>query len=61
MLTIESKTVITEIEVYNQLGQLVLSNSNNNKIDLSSVSQGIYIVKIKDVNGNIGTQKVVKK
>jgi len=61
MLTIESQTPITEIEIYNQLGQLVLSNSNKNTIDLSSVNQGIYFIKIKDENGNIGTQKVVKK
>jgi len=61
MLTIESKTPITEIEIYNQLGQLVLSNSNQNEIDMSSVSQGVYFIKIIDENGNIGTQKVVKK
>jgi len=60
ILNIESKTSITEIKIYNQLGQLVLSSSNKNTIDLSSVSQGLYFVKIKDENGNIGTQKVVK-
>jgi len=61
MLSIVSKTAITEIEVYNQLGQLVLSNSNQNEIDISSVSSGVYFIKIKDEHGNIGTQKVVKK
>jgi len=61
VLNIQSKTPITEIEIYNQLGQLVLSNSNKNTIDISSVSQGVYFIKIIDENGNIGTQKVVKK
>lgn len=61
ILNIESETTITQIEVYDLLGQLVVSNSNQNIIDISSVSQGIYFVKIKDENGNVGTQKVVKK
>jgi len=60
ILTIESKTPITEIEIYNQLGQLVKSNTNQNTIDISSVNQGIYFIKIMDENGDFGTQKVVK-
>jgi hypothetical protein len=78
ILTIQSNTTITQIEIYNQLGQLVISipivpivigiGTNNppagragNTIDISSVSQGIYFIKIMDENGNIGTKKVVKK
>ncbi len=61
ILNIQSTIPITHIEVYNQLGQLVLSNSNKNNIDISRVSQGIYFIKILDENGTIGTQKVVKK
>jgi hypothetical protein len=61
ILTIQSNTTITQIELYNQLGQLVLSNSNKNTIDISSVSLGIYFIKIMDENGNFGTKKVVKK
>ncbi len=60
ILNIQSKTSIDQIEVYNLLGQLILSNSNVNTIDISSVSQGVYFIKVKDENGNIGTQKVVK-
>jgi hypothetical protein len=61
ILTIQSNTTITQIEIYNQLGQLVKFNTNQNTIDISSVSQGSYFIKIKDENGNIGTKKVVKK
>lgn len=60
ILNIHSKTAISRIEVYNQLGQLVMSNSNKNIIDISSVSQGIYFVKVIDENGNIGSKKIVK-
>jgi hypothetical protein len=61
ILNIESESTIIQIEVYNQLGQLVASNSNQNTIDISRVDAGLYFIKLKDENGNIGTKKVVKE
>jgi hypothetical protein len=60
-LIIQSKTPIFLIEIYNLLGQLVKSYSKENTIDISSVDQGIYFIKVMDESGNIGSQKVVKK
>jgi len=65
-LTIESQKKIDQIEVYNQLGQLVYSDihqyeENKNKIDVSSLSQGHYLVKIKFKNGKYEISKIVKK
>lgn len=56
-----SETPISQIEIYNLLGQLVVSFNDTNTIDISSVDQGVYFVKVIDENGNIGSQKVVKK
>jgi hypothetical protein len=61
ILTVQSNSTIVQIEIYNPFGQLILSNMNENQIDISSVSQGIYFIKIKDKNGNFGTKKIVKK
>ncbi len=61
ILNIQSDTPISQIEVYNLLGQLVVSNNNKKVIDISNVSQGIYFIKIMDEKGTIGTQKVLKK
>ncbi len=60
ILNIDSETTIIQIEIYNQLGQLVLSNIKENKIDISSVRQGVYFIKVVDENGDFGAQKVVK-
>ena len=38
ILTIQSDFIIVEIELFNQLGQLVLSNSNTSTIDISEIS-----------------------
>ena len=61
ILNVQSNTAIIQIEIYNLLGQLVKSNSNRSTIDISSVDQGIYFIKVMDENGNFGSQKVVKK
>ena len=60
ILNVQSKTAIVQIEIHNLLGQLVSYNTNQNTIDISSVSQGVYYIKVMDENGDFGTQKVVK-
>lgn len=61
ILTIGSKDKIVKIEVYNELGQMVLTNSNQNTINFSSLSTGLYICRVTDENENIQTKKVMKK
>jgi len=53
-------TTIKSIEIFNQLGQLVLGNSNQESIDISRLSQGVYFCKIKGENGNFGRKRIVK-
>ena len=45
MLNINSNTVITEVEIYNYLGQRVLFTKNLT-IDISALSPNPYILKI---------------
>lgn len=60
ILKIKSKISISKIEVYNQLGQQILSNSGKTQIDLSKLSSGIYFLKIIGTNGKSGTTKIIK-
>ena len=60
-LNIKSKTEIVKIEIYSKLGQLVLKNTDKNTIDISNLNQGIYFVKVANINGDFGVRKVVKK
>jgi hypothetical protein len=52
-LTISGNDIINEIEVYNALGVLVLSEKINlikSELDLSRLKRGVYILKIKTEN-----------
>ncbi len=61
VLTINSTSAIFEISVYNNLGQLLFISAEKNQVDISTLSEGIYFVKIKDQNGQVETKKVVKR
>jgi len=59
-INIKSDVNITKIEIYNQLGQLVLSKFNTQNINISTLNSGIYIIKVTTKNGIIKTQKIIK-
>ncbi len=59
-LNIHSKNMITQIEIYSITGQLVRNFSNQNKIDISNLNDGIYMLRIRDIEGFVSTKKVIK-
>ncbi|SRX54718.1 hypothetical protein AEQU1_01730 [Aequorivita sp. CIP111184] len=58
---IKSRFEIIEVNIWNNLGQLVLSNKNSSKIDISTLNKGLYFVKIIDGIGNVGIKKLIKE
>jgi len=61
LLTIQSKEKIKEIEIFNFLGQKLLNIYNSNKADVSNLNNGTYFIRFKDMKGNVGTEKIMKK
>ncbi len=59
VLNIDTKEEVLSVEVYALQGQKVLS-SKQNKINVSELPAGIYLVRIEDVNNNIATKKIIK-
>ena len=62
-LTISNTAVIDEVEIVSVSGQSILSkkiNSEHSEIDLSNVSSGLYLLKVKS-EGKTRTVKIVKK
>ena len=60
-LNIESKLPISQISVFNLLGQRIETTRDNNQIDLSKADAGVYLLKIEDENGNSQTHKILKE
>jgi len=61
ILNIKSGINIIQLEIYNQLGQLILFESDTNSIDISNLNQGVYFVKVTDEIGNKRIEKVFKQ
>lgn len=61
--TITSKSnTVKQVEIYSLLGNLVVSKSvkSNEKIDVSNLSSGFYMVKVEE-EGKIATRKLLVK
>lgn len=60
ILYLKLESEIKSVEIYSLQGQKILS-STSNQIIVSNLAKGIYLVKVEDVNGETGTQKLIKK
>ena len=59
-LNVTSNVPIKNISIYNIQGQLVRYDNDNN-VDVSNLSKGIYIVKVLLQNGEMHTAKILKE
>lgn len=59
VLTINSKETLNKVEIFNLLGKRVLSTTNTNNINVSSLSKSVYLVKLSS-NKGVSTKKLVK-
>lgn len=60
VLYFNSKYPIVKVEILSEVGQLITSEPYQNQVDISTLSQGLYFIKIIDVYGNTGVEKVIK-
>ena len=58
--TIEMENEAQSVEIYSLQGQKVLTSFDKN-VTVSSLSKGIYLVRIEDSNNAISTQKLIVK
>lgn len=57
------KNIILKLELFNIEGKLLISSTlseEDNILDVSNLTQGLYIIKLKDRSGNTTVQKVIK-
>lgn len=59
--TVSSTEPMEKVEVYNQLGQLVLSQKATNTIDISGLGKGVYMVRLYDQQKQVIVKKIIKE
>ena len=53
---------IEKVEIFNVLGQKSsVQNVKSNTVDISTLSKGIYILKVYQENAKVATKKIIKK
>ena len=60
-LTIQSQEKIESIEIYNLVGEKLISSNRSTSISTSQLKAGVYLIKIKVADGTILTEKIMKK
>lgn len=60
-LYIKSKQKISEMKIFDVSGKTVLSSGQAEKIDVSPLVKGAYILSVKNADGTISTHKFIKK
>ena len=61
-IELKNNLLIKKIELYNNLGKIILSLKNTSKlIDISYLPNGIYFIKIKDSNDNFILKSFIKE
>ena len=59
-LNIKTEENIIKIEIFNYLGKSILKSIDTSNVDVSSLSKGIYLVKVNNDRGDISIQKMIK-
>lgn len=57
---IQTKHDLASIGVYNLMGQELLTFFNTNKLNITSLVTGVYILRIRTVQGEIATARVIR-
>lgn len=60
-LNIVATSSISEVKIFNPMGQLVLTAKNTSEIDIAELGKGIYLVYIKTEDNQVGVEKIIKK
>ncbi|MDR6300842.1 T9SS type A sorting domain-containing protein [Mesonia maritima] len=62
-LNIKTSQIISSFSIYNALGQVITENTEieKNTIDVSTLAEGIYFIKMETENGTSSTKKFIKK
>jgi hypothetical protein len=56
----DSKFSLNNMEIYNLLGQKLLSTTTKNQLNIENLVDGVYLLKIEAESGKFATKRIVK-
>ncbi len=59
MIRISSQNRLSKVDILSELGQLIFSATDTDEIDVSHLQSGIYIVRVMDINQQVGMKKLI--
>lgn len=59
IITINTKENIKEMSLFNLLGEVLMTETDKNTMNVSNINSGIYLLKVKTADGAVGTQKII--
>ena len=59
VLHIEMTQSIKQVTIYSMLGKAIVSTQSNT-VDVSGLSNGLFLIKIEDENGSVLTERFLK-
>jgi len=60
IINIKTDNEISKVEIYNTLGQIILTTDKTKSINISNLVKNIYIVKITNINGGVSNKTIIK-
>jgi hypothetical protein len=60
-LYIKSNSTVSKVSIFNVIGALVKEYGNVNRLDISDLKAGVYIVRLTDTKGKSVSSKFIKK
>ena len=60
IINIQTNSIISKIDIYNVHGQMLLSSKERASVDISSLTNGIYMMRVWDNLGNYSLEKIIK-
>ena len=58
---VKSATAILQLRIFDQLGNLIVSEFSQNRIDISALSKGLYFMQINDEDGGKILKKIIRE
>ena len=60
-IQVKNGLIIKSVEMYNIAGQKIMDTGFSKEINMSSLQDGVYLLRLEDGNGDVYIKRIIKK